>query len=173
MPRFYPPYRRAAPLPKRSAPLPIGFRLMLPTNYFQQSYQEKLLPGVSPLVGLELSTPMCSIVTWTSRCRVSDRDSTRHQWKQGNVGRGLTRHESIWYWAILTHAALFKFVAKRLLEHFLSRLINIWAFQLSPLRQPGHVKVNFGDHDDYWHCYHGKSHTGLKISDSCLCFDST
>ena len=44
MPRFYPPYQRAAPLPKRSAPIPIGFHLILSTSYFQQSYQEKCLP---------------------------------------------------------------------------------------------------------------------------------
>ena len=150
-PQFYPPYRRAAPLPKRSAPIPIGCHPILPTDYFQQSYQEKLLPELSPLVGLELSTPMCFIVIWTSRCKVSDRDSARHQWKQGNVRRGHTCHQSVWYGAILTHAALFEFVAKRLLEQLFSRLRNIWALQLSSLRQPGYVKVKFGDHDDYWH----------------------
>jgi hypothetical protein len=115
---------------------------------------------------------MCSIVTWISRCKVSDCDSARHQWKRSNVRRGHTRHESVWYRAILTHALL-EFVAKRLLEHCLSRLRNIWAFQLSPFRQPRYVKVKFSDHDDYWHCYHGKSRIGLEISDSCHCFDST
>jgi hypothetical protein len=172
MPQFYLPYRPAAPLPKRSVPILIGFHLILPTDYLQQSYQEKLLPG-SPPVRLEFSAPMCSIVTWTSRCKVSDRDSARHQWKRNNIRRGHTRHESVWYGAILTHAALLEFVAKRLLEHLLSRLRNIWALQLSPLRQPSYVKVKFSDHDDYWYCCHGKSRIGLENSDSCLCFDST
>ena len=117
MPQFYPPYRRAAPLPKRSAPIPIGFHPILPNDYFQQSHQEKPSPRVSPPVRLELSTPMCFIVIWTSRCKVSGWDSARRQWKRGNVRREhTTRHESVWYGAILTHATLFEFVAKRLLE---------------------------------------------------------
>jgi len=137
---------------------------------FQRSYQKKLLPG---LVGPELSTPMCPITIWTSRCKVSDRHPAWRQWKRSDaVRRGHTRHESVWNGTILTHAAL-EFMAKSLLEHFLSRLGDIWAFQLSPFRQPGYVKVKFGDHDDYWHCCHGKTRIGLDISDSCLCFDST
>ena len=40
-PQFYPPYRRAAPLPKRSALIPIGFHLIMPTDYFHQSFQKK------------------------------------------------------------------------------------------------------------------------------------
>ena len=70
-----------------------------------------------------------------------------------NVRRGhTTRHESVWYGAILTHAAFFEFMAKRLLERLLCRL----RLYLSPPRQPDYVKVKFGDHDNYWHCCQGK-----------------
>ena len=46
MPQFYPPYRRAEPLPKRSAPIPIGFHLFLPTDRFQKILSKKALTGV-------------------------------------------------------------------------------------------------------------------------------
>ena len=165
MPEFYSPCRHAPPLPKRSAPISIGFHLILPIDYFQQSYQEMLLPGVSPPVGLMLSTPMCFIVIWASRCNVSGFNATRRQWKRGNVRHGHpTRHKGIWYRTIPSHAALFKFVAKGLVENLLGHERNIRAIQLSLIRQPVYVIVKSGNHGNYWHWCHGESRSGLEIS---------
>ena|SRR6266550_5190962 len=52
--QFYPPYQCAALLPKQSAPVPIGFHLILQTDYFndlikKSSYQGWLGPNSRPL----------------------------------------------------------------------------------------------------------------------------
>lgn len=41
MPQFYSSYQRAAPLPKRPAPIAVCFHLTLTTDYFEESYHRK------------------------------------------------------------------------------------------------------------------------------------
>ena len=173
MPRFFLAYRHVAPLPAQFGLNPIGLYLILLReilfHLYHRSWSNKIfLPRAFLLDAPGVSALILCLVIWTSPWKVSNCDSTRCQCRWRNLGNEHTRHESVWYLS-RTYVALAELVAILFLEIFFCHLVG--ALPQASLHT-GYVKIKLCDHNDYWHCRHGKPGIRLRIVDSCLCYDS-